>query len=123
MNRQISALTLLICVGVINGLSQVIMRWAGKGIVEPFSLSNLGPWLFASRWWLLGLGLSWTTGMLWAVMLKKVPLAIALPLFTGSVYVVTLLGAFVFLAERPSQLQISGIVLTVSGIALMVVAK
>ena len=61
--------------------------------------------------------------MLWAVMLKKVPLAIALPLFTGSVYVVTLLGAFVFLADRPSQLQISGIVLTVSGIALMVVAK
>ena len=51
--------------------------------------------------------------MLWAVMLKKVPLALALPLF----------GAFVFLAERPSQLQISGIVLTVSGIALMVVAK
>ena len=120
MGEQATALWLLVLAGMVNGVGQVIMRWGGKAATVPFSTHNLVTWLIASKWWLLGLVFTWTSGLFWALLLKKVQLVVALPLFAGTSYLVTILAAVVLLAERPNPYQIMGMFLVMGGVGLII---
>jgi multidrug transporter EmrE-like cation transporter len=119
VKEQASNLLVLLLAGAVNGAGQVTMRWGGRDSTAPFSLANLGPWMYASRWWLLGLIVTWSTGLVWAVMLRKVPIVLALTLFAGSSYVLALLGGFWILGERPATPQWLGLALVLAGILLI----
>ena len=120
MKDQAAAVWMLIASGIFNGVGQVIMRWGGRDAKVPFSMSNLGPWTMASKWWLLGLIVTWTSGLFWAILLRKVPLVLALPLFAGTAYLLTLVGAVFILGERPTPYQTLGILLIVVGAGLII---
>ncbi len=111
---------MVVASGVLNGVGQITMRWGGRDAKIPFSFQNLGNWAFSSKWWLVGLILTWGSGVLWAVLLRQVRLSTAFPLFAGTSYVVTALGALVVLAERPSTTQLVGMFLVMGGIALII---
>lgn len=109
--------------GVLNGIGQVVMRWGGRDAKVPFSLHHFSDWAASSRWWLLGLLLTWASGLFWALLLRSVRLAIALPLFVATSYALTILGAIVLLAERPTFSQYLGMVCVMMGVALIVIRR
>ena len=120
MNKLAPALLLLVMAGVVNGVGQVIMRWGGKQATVPFAMSNFPAWVMSSKWWLCGLFLSWTTGLVWALLVKKVPLVIALPVYAGTGYICTLVGSVVALSEKPNAYQAAGTALVLVGIGLII---
>jgi multidrug transporter EmrE-like cation transporter len=120
VREQAAYLWMLFGSGAANGIGQVTMRWGGRNAKVPFSTEHFIEWASSSRWWLLGLLLTWTSGLAWAVLLRSVRLVIALPLFAGTAYLLTLLGAIVLLGERPSVLQVAGILCVMVGIVLIV---
>lgn len=123
MKEQASYLTMLACSGVLNGVGQVVMRWGGRDAKVAFSFQHFGDWAISSRWWLFGLLLTWSSGLFWALLLRHVRLVIALPLFAGTAYTLTVLGAVVLLAERPTTTQYLGLMLVMAGIFLIVMRR
>jgi multidrug transporter EmrE-like cation transporter len=123
LKEQAAYLWMIASAGVLNGVGQVVMRWGGRDAKVPFSLHNIGDWATSSRWWILGLFVSWTSGVLWALLLRHVRLVIALPIFVGTAYTLTVLGGLVLLAERPTVSQYLGMLLVIAGILLIVLRK
>jgi len=112
-------MAILLLVGALNGIGQVVMRWGGLQAKEPFNLSNFAQWAWSSRWWLLGLVITWGSGLGWAFVLRKMRLVVALPLFVGVSYVLSLVGGVWLLSERPSPPQWVGVLLVFVGILLI----
>jgi len=123
MKEQASSLGMLAFAGVLNAAGQVTMRWGGRGAKVPFSLHHLPDWALSSRWWLLGLLITWSSGLFWAVLLRSVRLGIALPLFAGTSYVLTVVASVVILAERPTTSQYVGMLFVMIGVLLIVIRK
>jgi drug/metabolite transporter (DMT)-like permease len=67
----------------------------------------------------VGLGLYALGSGLWVFGLSKEPLSIVYP-FTALSFVLVLLGAVVFQGERPSLINMMGIVVVLAGIGLVV---
>jgi len=123
MKESAALLWMVVMSGILNGIGQVTMRWGGRDAKIPFSFRNFGEWAGSSKWWILGLILTWVSGVLWAVLLRNVRLGIAFPLFAGTSYFLTIVGAFVVLSERPSTTQLVGMLLVMGGIALIMTPK
>lgn len=123
MKEQAAYLWMLACSGVLNGIGQIVMRWGGRDAKVPFSMHSIGEWALSSRWWILGLFLTWSSGLFWALLLRHVRLVIALPLFAGTAYTLTVLGAIVLLAEKPTASQYLGLMFVMLGIFLIVLRK
>ncbi len=123
MKEQAIYLWMLACSGILNGVGQVVMRWGGRDAKVGFSLQHFGDWAMSSRWWLLGLFLTWSSGLFWAILLRHVRLVIALPLFAGTAYTLTVVGAIVLLAEKPTSTQYLGLMFVMFGIFLIVMRR
>lgn len=120
MRFSLTHLALLILTGLLNTAGQLLMRWGGaqaSGALAP--TQTPGRWLASSRWWLLGIGVSWFAGFGWAWCLRRLPLGFALPLYTGLVYVLSLIGARYLLHERVSSVQMVGIAAILCGLLLV----
>jgi len=123
MKEQAVYLWMLVTSGILNGVGQVVMRWGGRDAKVPFSTHSIPAWAYSSRWWILGLFITWSSGLFWALLLRNVRLTIALPLFAGTAYVLTVLGAVVLLSERPTMTQYAGMLCVMLGILLIVIRR
>jgi multidrug transporter EmrE-like cation transporter len=113
-------LAFLVAISVLNSVGQVVMRWGGKQRLGPhMPAAPQYQWLWSSRWWLLGIILTWVCGLGWAWCLRKIPLATAMPVYSGLVYVLSVLGGAYFLKERMSSLQVLGVVTILIGVVLV----
>jgi multidrug transporter EmrE-like cation transporter len=120
MRFSLTYLVLLILTSLLNTVGQLLMRWGGARAVVTSSPAHFpGRWLAASQWWLLGIGVSWCAGIGWAWCLRRLPLGFALPLYTGLVYVLSLIGARYVLEERMSSVQIAGLAAILCGLLLL----
>src|SRR5687768_18177932 len=120
MRAYTNYILLLVFFAIFNAFTQVMMRWGGQiSAGVPLSFSNLRQWTWNSKWWLAGLFFSWVTGLGWAWCLRNVPLAIALPIYIGLVYSLSVLGGIFLLHEKPNTLQVIGILIILVGLALL----
>jgi multidrug transporter EmrE-like cation transporter len=120
MKESASSIWMLISAGTLNGIGQLVMRWGGRDAKVAFSWAHLGDWVVSSRWWIFGLLLSWTSGLLWALLLRNIRLVIALPVFAGISYGLSFVGSVALLGEKPSTTQYLGILCVTLGICLIV---
>jgi multidrug transporter EmrE-like cation transporter len=113
-------LAFLVAISVVNSIGQVMMRWGGR---QPIGSHTPAPahlvWVWQSRWWLLGIVVTWVCGLGWAWCLRKLPLATAVPLYSGLVYVLSVLGGTWFLKERISTVQALGVATILIGVLLV----
>jgi len=110
----------LVIMCVINSMSQVLMRWGAQvSSASPPAAFPSPTWLYASRWWLAGLFLSWFCGLGWAWLLRALTLSYAVPIYVALVYALSLIGAWVFLHETISKWQSVGIALVFVAIPLI----
>lgn len=108
----------LAALGALSSLMQVLIRWGGKRGETAITTSHF-EWLWASRWWLLGIGGGWVCGLAWAWILRKVPLNIAWPTMTGFMYVLTVVWSYWLLHEKVRPIQLAGIMVTLVGVLLI----
>jgi multidrug transporter EmrE-like cation transporter len=118
MRDQVPYLALLVVIGVVNSASQLLMRWGGTQAAEG-AAPTLWRWIWVSRWWLSGILVGWVAGLGWAWCLRRLSLGLAIPLYAGLVYVLSILGGVCFLKERLSPLQLLGIATILFGIVLV----
>jgi multidrug transporter EmrE-like cation transporter len=115
---------LLVLISIVNTASQILMRWGG---VQAARSAGPAPtawqWLWVSRWWLCGIVIGWIAGLGWAWCLRRLPLGIAIPLYAGLVYVLTVVSGAYFLKERMGGIQIAGIATILIGILLVTLAS
>lgn len=124
MKESSAAIALLFLSGVVNGFGQITMRWGGRSAAGvPFSLQHFGHWASASRWWIVGLFVCWSSGLSLAFLVRSIRLFIALPIFAGMTYVLTVLGAVALLGERPSIAQYAGLAMIFAGTMLILVRQ
>ena len=124
LRNDSASFILLIVISVVNTASQLLMRWGGLQ-----SARGAGPaltawrWLWVSRWWLCGILIGWVAGLGWAWCLRRLPLAIAIPLYAGLVYVLSIVGGACFLKEKMSGIQMAGVATILIGILLVTLAS
>jgi multidrug transporter EmrE-like cation transporter len=118
MKNGSPALVLLLAASIFAGLAQIVLRWGGKQAVA-YSTHGAMQWLWGSRWWALGLLLSWLCGLGYAWSLRRIDLYLAMPLYTGLVYVVSVAGSVLLLREVMAPVQIAGMVFIFTGVLLL----
>src|SRR6266571_842922 len=107
MQSQTGYLVLLLVISVVNSASQILTRWGGiQSVRSTTSTTDVWHWLWISRWWVSGVVMGWTAGLGWAWCLRRLPLGMAIPLFVGLVYILSLVGGTCLLKEKLSTLQI-----------------
>lgn len=74
---------------------------------------------FVNLYVIAGLGLYGLGSAMWIFGMSKEPLTVVYP-FTALSFILVLLGAVVFQGERPSLLNIVGVVVVLAGIGLVV---
>lgn len=99
------------------GVGGVLMRWGGARISDP---TDFFDYLVQSRWWLLGLLVSWVCGLGYALSLTRMNLAVAVSIYTGLGYVTAVLGSYFILHEPLSFRQIVGCFFVVVGLILLI---
>ncbi len=114
------AYVLLVVASLVASLGQVLMRWGGRHGASVQTSSSL-EWMWTSRWWLVGLFIGWFSGLVWALTLRKMPLSMCMPLYTGLVYITSIGLSFVLLREGLAPLQTFGALLILGGLILVVV--
>jgi multidrug transporter EmrE-like cation transporter len=65
----------------------------------------------------------WIAGLGWAWCLRKLSLGLAVPLYAGLVYVLSVVGGVYLLKERMSATQILGTLTVLAGILLLAVSS
>lgn len=120
MREQAAYMALLVGISVVNSVGQVMMRWGGRESAK-LSLPSgaLYSWLGSSRWWLVGVLVTWSCGLIWAWCLRRVPLVAAMPIYSGLVYVLSVIGGAWLLREKVSSIQGMGIALVLAGLLLL----
>jgi multidrug transporter EmrE-like cation transporter len=120
MREHALYLAVLVSISLINSVGQIMMRWGGK---QSAAASRPSPtqlqWLWTSRWWLLGIVITWLCGLGWAWCLRRLPLAVALPVYSGLVYGLSVLGGAYLLKEKLSSIQTVGVLLIIVGMLLV----
>lgn len=120
MGSEPAYLILLVLISIVNAASQILTRWGGVQSAErTAACSSVWAWLWASRWWLSGIMVGWISGLGWAWCLRRLPLGIAIPLYAGLAYVLSILSAAYILKERMSAGQIVGIAVILTGVLLV----
>jgi multidrug transporter EmrE-like cation transporter len=124
MRNESASLILLVLISIVNTASQILMRWGGvQAARSAGSAPTAWRWLWVSRWWLCGIVIGWIAGLGWAWCLRRLPLGIAIPLYAGLVYVLTVVSGAYFLKERMGGIQIAGIATILIGILLVTLAS
>jgi drug/metabolite transporter (DMT)-like permease len=124
MRSQMGYLVLLFVISVVNSASQILMRWGGaQSLQAPLTSPTLPQWLWHSRWWLLGILVGWIAGLGWALCLRRLSLGLAIPLYAGLVYVLSIIGGVQLLKERLSPLQVLGTATILTGILLVTLSS
>jgi drug/metabolite transporter (DMT)-like permease len=114
----------LVALSVVNSAGQVMMRWGGSlsANARPPAGAH-SQWLWSARWWLLGILVTWIAGLGWAWCLRKVPLGMAIPLYSGLVYILSVLSGAIILNERMSSLQVVGAIAILVGVILVALSS
>jgi hypothetical protein len=107
-----------IIVAVVSGMGQMTMRYGGRG-ESVRSLLSLQA-LTEHRTWLLGLVLCWLCGLAWAVIVTRINLTVALPVFFGCLYITTGIGGFIVMGDGVQLKDAMGCVLVLVGIVAIV---
>ena len=100
--------------GLLNATGQVLMRLGGRDLVT----RNLVA-LLSRPLWVFGLLLCWCCGLVWAVLVTRVPLGVATPLFMGTFFGAVALLSFLLLGEPLTTRQWIGFALLLGGIVLV----
>lgn len=100
--------------GVINAGGQTMMRYAGRDL-EDRSL----PILITRPLWVSGLVLCWVCGLLWAVLITRVPLGVAIPLNMGAFFIAATAFSNRVLGEAVGWKEGLAILLIFAGILLL----
>src|SRR5260370_13969020 len=112
-------LILLVLISVVNAAAQILMRWGGVQAAQCTAPAlTVWEWLWVSRWWLSGIMVGWIAGLGWAWCLRRLPLGLAIPLYAGLAYVLSVAGGAFLLKERMTTLQIVGAAVCLSGLLL-----
>jgi drug/metabolite transporter (DMT)-like permease len=115
------ALTALILV-----VSQILLK-QGMRSGSPLSVANLSQlgellWrILSSPVLLLGYALSGISALLWLLVLSRVELTYAAPLFTGMYYILLFVGSGLVLGETIGLAKGAGTMLIVAGVVLIMV--
>ena len=124
MRCQSADLVLLVLISITNSASQILMRWGGmQSAREGGSTATTWHWLWISRWWLSGIVVGWIAGLGWAWCLRRLPLGLAIPVYAGLAYVLSVISGAYILRERMSALQIAGAVVILAGILLVTLSS
>jgi multidrug transporter EmrE-like cation transporter len=107
-----------IIVAVVSGIGQMTMRYGGRG-ESVRSLLSLQA-LTEHRTWLLGLVVCWLCGLAWAVVVTRISLAVALPVFFGALYITVAIAGYLFLQDGFQLKYAVGCVLILVGIVAVV---
>jgi multidrug transporter EmrE-like cation transporter len=113
---------ILILASVINSLSQVIMRGGGRHS-ESLPNRTWQEWLYGSRWWLIGLFISWFSGLVWAWSVRTIPLSVAIPVYTGLIYVFSVIMSAMFLQEGLRANQLAGAIVIFIGMLMILLPQ
>lgn len=120
MQFPVKHLVLLVALSLLNSAAMVLARYGGElSVRSGSSLSAPGAWLWSSRWWLVGLGVSWVCGLGYAWCLRHVPLTVALPIYVGLVYSASVVLSFAVLGERLGGVQTAGILVILAGLVML----
>jgi multidrug transporter EmrE-like cation transporter len=124
LRNQPAYLTLLVLISVVNAASQILMRWGGVQAARCTAPAlTVWEWLWVSRWWLSGIMVGWIAGLGWAWCLRRLPLGLAIPLYAGLAYVLSLVSAVYILKEKMSAGQIVGIAVILTGVLLVTLSS
>jgi multidrug transporter EmrE-like cation transporter len=124
MRTQAAYLALLVLVSVVNSASQILMRWGGMQLaVSATPAPTVWHWLWVSRWWLSGIMVGWVAGLGWAWCLRRLPLGLAIPLYAGLVYVLSVVSGCYLLKEKMTLLQVVGALVILVGILLVALSS
>jgi len=124
MSQQSGSLLLLVAISVVNSAAQILMRWGGAHSARSVvSTATKWQWAWDSRWWLVGILVGWIAGLGWAWCLRKLTLGLAVPIYAGLVYLLSVLGGAYFLKERISPTQALGIAAILAGICLLALSS
>jgi drug/metabolite transporter (DMT)-like permease len=124
MRSQPAYLVLLVLISVINAASQILMRWGGVQAAQRAAPAlTVWEWLWISRWWLSGIMVGWIGGLGWACCLRRLPLGLAIPLYAGLAYILTILSAAFILKEKMSPGQLVGIAVILTGVLLVTLSS
>jgi drug/metabolite transporter (DMT)-like permease len=124
MRGQTGYLVLLFVISIVNSASQILTRWGGlQSVRSTTSTTGVWHWLWISRWWVSGVVMGWTAGLGWAWCLRRLPLGMAIPLFVGLVYVLSLVGGAFLLREKLSALQLLGAAAILVGVVLVTLSS
>ena len=124
MRNQSASLLLLVLISVVNTVSQIMMRWGGVHAAQSSGPApSVWQWLWISRWWICGIMIGWIAGLGWAWCLRRLTLGIAIPLYAGLVYVLSLVSSAYFLKEKMTGIQIAGIATILVGILLVTLSS
>lgn len=98
----------------LSALGQVLMRLGGRDVAER-SMTLL----LSRPVWAAGLVLGWMCGLAWSVIVTRVPLGIAWPVFMGVSFAVLTTLTYFWLGEPLVARQWIGITLIFGGILLV----
>jgi len=118
MNSISGPILFLISISIMTGLAQIVMRWGGKSAALQTTHSFL-EWLWVSRWWLTGLMASWIGGLGYAWSLRRINLNLAVPIYSGIPYLLSVLGGFILLRESLNGIQIAGAMVILVGMIML----
>lgn len=110
-----------VAIAVIGGLGQVTMRGGGRGVPLRDLVSVHG--VVEHPWWWLGLLVCWICGLAWAWVVTRIPLGLAVPVYTGTFFIAVALGSSSVLDEGVGFRHWIGFLLIALGIATIVSAK
>jgi multidrug transporter EmrE-like cation transporter len=94
----------------------LLLRHGGKGIALTGDLKNL---LFNARLWLAGMAVSWLAGLVYAVVLTRIELNFAYPVYLALTYVMVTAGSRFFLHEAFSPMKMLGVGIILLGLIII----
>jgi multidrug transporter EmrE-like cation transporter len=94
----------------------LLLRYGGKDIALTGDLKNI---LFNARLWLAGMAVSWLAGLAYAVVLTKVELNFAYPVYVALTYVMVAAGSRFFLHEAFSPMKMLGVGVILLGLVIV----
>ena len=111
------ALMSVFLTGCVNGLGQVMMRAAGRGM--PSGELPGASQLAHQPLWTAGVVICWCCGLFWAWLVPRVSLAAAFPVYLGVAFTAIALGGHFWLGEPIRLRDCLAFALILAGIALV----
>lgn len=107
-----------VLIGMVNGLGQIFMRMDSRELrfAELFSGRGLASF---PRWW-IGLLLCWFCGLAYAVVVTRLRLGVAVPVFIGTMYLAVTVFSSLFLRESIQGRDALAFAAIAIGIAMLV---